>query len=122
MVTCDMCQVNGKFYWPHMANATAHIPCIVTRQKKVKALADWLAFYGEPVTLPPTLPLSSLLSPSLSPLSSLLAFYGEPVSLLSPSSLSSLCLSMCLFDPCRVYVYLVRSSLVRNKRAFLLFS
>lgn len=41
-------KVNGKFYWPHMANATAHIPCIVTRQKKVKVLADWLAFYGEP--------------------------------------------------------------------------
>ena len=71
----DMCQVNGKFYWPHMANATAHIPCIVTRQKKVKVLADWLAFYGEPVSL---------------------------------LSFSSLCVSMCLFAPCRVYVYLVR--------------
>jgi hypothetical protein len=60
-----------------MANATAHIPCVVTRQKKVKVLADWLAFYGEPV---------SLLFPY------------------SLSSLSSLCLSMCLFAPCRVYV------------------
>jgi hypothetical protein len=41
-------KVNGKFYWPHMTNPVAKIPCQVTRQGKVKDLTDWLKFYGEP--------------------------------------------------------------------------
>ena len=41
-------KVNGKFYWLHMTNPVAKIPCQVTRQGKVKDLTDWLKFYGEP--------------------------------------------------------------------------
>ena len=41
-------KINGKFYWPHMTNPVAKIPCHVTKQSKVKDLTDWLKFYGEP--------------------------------------------------------------------------
>jgi hypothetical protein len=41
-------KVNGKFYWPHMTNPVAKIPCTISKNTRVKDLTDWLKFYGEP--------------------------------------------------------------------------
>uniref|UniRef100_A0A6T8IBB9 Uncharacterized protein n=1 Tax=Hemiselmis andersenii TaxID=464988 RepID=A0A6T8IBB9_HEMAN len=41
-------KVNGKFYWPHMANSNAAIPFTVEKVSGVNDLSQWLKYYGEP--------------------------------------------------------------------------